>query len=482
MKKLILNALIIGVTVLNLASCSDDDSVTPTGGNNADINTFVWKGLNQWYYWQSNVPNLADNIKSTDTYKNLIQNNTPENLFKNLLYQRGTADRNSIIMSDYTVLENLFSGVSLSSGFEYGSVEIPGTNNLILLVIYVESNTSVALAGVKRGDIITAINNTDITRDNMSTLMSNTTLSLTMATMDGNNNFIYKGTVTVQNSERQENPVLLSKVFEKNGKKVGYLVYNGFITEFNDELNAVFADFKTQGINDLVLDLRYNGGGDVETSSYLGSMITGQYNGSVYSELRTNAKIGEVYTYPLTNQMKVYNSSGQIGTEAINQLNLNRLFVIGTGNTASASELVINGLRGLGVEVVLVGTKTYGKDVASITLYDSESFYKVNVNPDHKYAMQPIVAKNYNGKGESNYSNGFEPQVAAADFPNGLRDIYQLGDVNEPMLNAALQYIDPAFISAKRKTASKSVPFNMVLFSKDLKNPFNKDMVIHPLQ
>ncbi len=475
-KRIIVSILTIGV--LGITSCSSDDDSTPVGGSNDDINAFVWRGLNTWYFWQNNVPNLSDAI-SDDMYSNLISNNTPEDLFDKLLYQKDIVDRNSLIMSDYTELENLFSGVSVSSGFQYWIGRFSDTNNLFLFVIYVEPNTSAALAGVERGDIIITINDTDITEENISILLSNSTLDLDLGVVDANDGLVYKGSVTVQSIERQENPILLSKIFEKNGKKVGYLVYNGFIREFNDELNSVFAYFKAQNINELILDLRYNGGGDVETSTYLGSMITDQNNGKVYSELRTNEKIGEILTYTLTDNMNTYNSTNQIGTEPINQLNLSRLLVIGTENTASASELIINGLRGVDLEVVLIGETTYGKDVASITLYDSNDFSKNNVNPDHKYAMQPIVAKNYNGKGESNYSNGFQPQIAAIDFPNGLANVYQLGDIEEPMLKVALQYIDPTFVSKKsNKLASTlNIPFETVLFSKDL-NVLGKEMYI----
>ncbi len=482
MKKLIFSIITVGFIGLNLISCSSDDDSTPVGGENADINAFVWSGLNTWYYWQNDVPNLSNDI-STDTYQSLIMNNTPETLFDQLLYQKGMVDRNSIIMSDYTELENLFSGVSISAGFQYVVGEFSDTGNLFLLIIYVQEGTSADTSGLKRGDIIVKVNNSNITVENIRTVLSRSIIDLELGDLDETEKIITPSgqILTVQTSQAQENPILLSKIFETGGKKVGYLVYNGFIREFNDELNAVFGDFKTQGINELILDLRYNGGGSVETSTYLASMITNQYNNNLYSVLKTNEKIGLIDEYAFTDQLNTYDlgSDTPSGQQAINQLNLNRLIVIGTGYTASASELIINGLRGQEMEVVLIGSRTYGKDVASITLYDSSDFSKENVNQDHKYAMQPIVAKNYNAKGESNYSNGFEPQVEAEDFPEGLVNIKQLGDLEEPMLNTALKYIDPAFVaSVQSRKVFRKIPFKTIFFSKD-QNPFNKDMIMH---
>ena len=138
-------------------------------------------------------------------------------------------------------------------------------------------------------------------------------------------------------------------------------------------MNAAFAQFQADGVTDLVLDLRYNGGGSVETAIDLTSMITGQFNGEIITKQQWNPEIQAAFEAEepdaLIDRFDNTISDGSL----INSLNLSRLFVIGTGSTASASELTIIGLQPY-IDVQTVGTTTVGKFQASITLYDSDSF------------------------------------------------------------------------------------------------------------
>lgn len=479
MKKICCLFLLTGF--LGFISCaSDDSSDTPVGGKQSDINQFIWRGLNTYYYWQDEIDDLADDILNTNRYNDLINHNTPEDLFKHLLSPKDGDGRHpySVIKSDYTELENLFNGVLHSVGFQYFLI-----GNSALLVAYVTEGSESKTKGLKRGDIITKVNDTPITRGNVRSLLSQSTLTLELSkAVMGRLTPIR--TITVHTSQKQKNPIVLSKVFTQGSKKIGYLVYTDFFREYNDELNEVFDNFKSQEVNELILDLRYNGGGSVETSTYLASMITGQFNDKTYAELRYNSKLHQSIYFKFRDRMNIYELENDrpVRTENINHLNLKRLVVIGTGNTASSSELIINGLRGQDdFTVTLIGQQTHGKNVASVTLYDSPDFGKENVNPDHRYAMQPIVAKSYNAKGESDYSNGFSPNIDAEDITRAnLYNILQLGNPEEPMLKKALHFIEPSVYKAKRSNkilTKDKIPFKVLLFSKDL-NPFNKDMVI----
>src|SRR5690606_8418540 len=163
--------------------------------------------------------------------------------------------------------------------------------------------------------------------------------------------------------------VYMTKVIEEGSNKIGYLMYNGFTSPFDDELNQAIADLKSQGITDLVVDLRYNPGGSVTSSTYLASMITGQFNGSLYSRLRYN----EFWQDLFGNERLSYNFTNQIETqyanEGINSLNLTKVYFITSNRTASASELLINGLEPY-IDVIQIGNQTVGKNQASITLLD----------------------------------------------------------------------------------------------------------------
>jgi C-terminal processing protease CtpA/Prc len=128
----------------------------------------------------------------------------------------------------------------------------------------------------------------------------------------------------------------------------------------------------------------------------------------------------------------------KINTNAsINSLNLSKIYILTSKSTASASELVINGLKPY-ISVVQIGETTTGKNVGSITLYDSPNFTKKNVNPNHRYAMQPLVLKIVNKTGFGDYINGLVPDFKLEE---DISNFGILGDSNEPLLNMAINKI-----------------------------------------
>ncbi len=214
-------------------------------------------------------------------------------------------------------------------------------------------------------------------------------------------------------------------------------MYNGFFPNYESQLNDAFATLKSEGITDLVLDLRYNSGGSIATAARLASMITGQFTGQVFGKEQWNAKVEAYYqdNNPGT-LVNLFTNQIESGA-AINSLNLNRVFVLTTRATASASELVINGLEPY-IDVIQIGDRTIGKNVGSITLYDSPSFSKMGANPNHRYAMQPLVLKIVNKAGFGDYTNGLQPDEALQE---SLDNLGVLGDPQEPLLDAAITRI-----------------------------------------
>jgi carboxyl-terminal processing protease len=278
-----------------------------------------------------------------------------------------------------------------------------------------------------------------------------------------------------------ENPVFYSDIITNDaGTKIGYLVYNGFKYTFHEELNNVFGNFKSEGIQELVLDLRYNGGGSVLTSAYLASMIYGGASeNDVFAKLIYNAKHSdEGGYYPFFDTAYVYDKDGEYsGSDAnINRLNsLTRLYVITSGSTASASEMVINGLAPYLSEVIKIGTTTYGKNVGSITLYDSPDFKKTGANSAHTNAMQPIVFQIYNKFDESDYTQGFAPDYEVIERASQMKPF---GDLEEPLLKAALDLISG--VGSKTSLSRTQSLENLELFnSLDVKK-HSKEMYIIP--
>lgn len=464
MKKKLVLSLFSGWIILFIAcsdSFEDDDNLLgPRDISLEDpINDFVWKGLNSWYYWQADSENLDDSKddKLESYYEFLNQYDDNEQLMLELCYRHSrivgsinAVDRFSWFVEDYEVQQQAFQGIRTRFGFTSRIVEIdPSSGTSIILILLVEPNSPADAANIQRGDIINAINGTILTSDNVDEAykdFSNQSVTISFA-KEQNGVLVQLPDKTISRDLVVSNPVYLKKIFNDiDGKKVGYLVYNQFSRSFNDELNNVFGDFKAEAIDELILDLRFNGGGSVQTSSYLASMIYAQAEKGLFADLVFNKKhSNEDDGYNLSNSLRKYNANGDaLGQESINRLNsLDRLYVITSKGTASASELVINGLRPFMSSVKLVGTTTYGKNVGSITLYDSpKSDYtsESRANSSHKFAMQPIVFRTFNKNGESDYTQGFSPDIQI-DESNYWNVILPLGDPNEALLKAALNDI-----------------------------------------
>lgn len=437
MKNLKLLALLLAITT-TFTSCFEDldDNVITS----SDIKDFVWKGMNAVYLYKSEIPDLANNRFATnEEYSNYLADfESPEALFESLKYLPETVDRFSIITDNYINLQNQLQGISLSNGLEFNLYRISEGSNEVYGAITLVLNNSVANdLGLQRGQIFRAVDGTNLTISNYTELLSQETYTLNFADYDDNGTpDVVDDTVTLNgNSETltkvqyEENPIHIAQTITlEDNTKVGYLMYNQFNSNFNNALNNVFADFVSDGVSELVLDLRYNGGGSVQTAAYLGSMITGQFTGQVYSKA--------FYNENLSNNNRDYLFTNSIeGGGAINSLNLNKVYILTTNRrTASASELVINSLSPY-IDVVVIGENTVGKTQISITIYDSPNLGYEGRNSGHFYAMQPLVANSVNVNDELVPSDGLTPDIELREYPSTLG---VLGEINEPLLQAAL--------------------------------------------
>lgn len=449
---------------------------------------FVWNGLNHWYFWQSSVPDLADNRFSDEesfySYLNGFQNE--ETLFNNLLFSQvdGPGVGFSRFIDNYVEFEESRQGISRSFGFRFGLVRISqDSNNIFGYVQYVVPDSPADDAGLKRGDVFTRINSTALTTTNFSSLLNSESYVLTLA--DPDNDFLeIEQTETINAVILQENPIHAAKVIEADNIRVGYLVLNAFRFNFHEELNDVFRFFKDENIDELVLDMRYNSGGALITSAILAGMITGLDETNVFSKLIYNEKRSDRnVSFPIFDDVPVYNGNGQLtDVIAMNQLNLNRLYVLSGFRTASASETIINGLQPYLDEVILIGDDTRGKDEGSITVYDNPPNYsgRNGANPNHLRAMQPIVFKIFNVQ-DQDYPNGFSPSPnnRIIEYSSAfLGSMAELGDESEPLLAKALGLITgneqvarmPSDIWDERK---------MIMDSQDLV-PFSDDVYLLP--
>ena len=419
MRKIIPYILLLFFTI----SCKDKDDNISSRQYDFEIEDFIWEGLNTYYYWQNSISDLADNrFDSQKSYASFLSrfNANHDLLFESLLSEN---DRFSWIMSDYTALENQLRRVYKTSGMMIGLARIGESNDLFAYVRYVLPNSDAAAKNIERGDLFLSVNNEQLTIDNYRDLLSSDVelFSIQLAQISDQTVTPTGISVDLVKSEIQENPIKITKLIELNNTKIGYLMYNGFVADFDNELENTLAQFQTQGVNQLIVDLRYNRGGRTSSSIKLASMITGQFSGEVFAQTQHNDKLSS------------YNEDYLFEATAV-QLKMDRLYVISSSETASASELLINGLSPY-IDVILIGDNTTGKNVGSYSIYDWID-NEGNVNPRHTWAMQPITLKIANSEGFADFESGLQADYILQE---DIANLGTLGEIDEPLLEKTLE-------------------------------------------
>ena len=307
-----------------------------------------------------------------------------------------------------------------------------------------------AEAGIKRGFLFNKINGQSITEDNWPewyyTLLapsSASSIKLTNA-LDATESY------TITSKAMYLNPVIKCDVEEVDGKKLGYLVYDGFDASFDEELFDSIKSLKQESITDLILDLRYNGGGHVISANLIASCVAGApCQEQDFIQYRFNdTRMKTQYNNERPNDKFAYNKYGNLGISlAEGDLGLSRLYCLVGSGTASASELVINSLKGIDIEVILIGEQTTGKNVG---------MEPEDIDFDGAtYELAPITFQCYNAKGYGDYQAGFKPDYILDETnPESLERVYYVhrdyGRYDEPLYAKAYE-----LITGKKPTADE---------------------------
>jgi len=432
---------------LLLNACTPGEDVIGSDKNTRYVNTWMMNTLLDVYYWDNMLPKNSNKDLETEAYFNSIM----------YWYNPVTApdgDRFSWIEKDYTKLISSLNGVvSNEIGFDMSIYYKDNAHqDLIGQVNYVKKGTPAEASGIKRGMLFDKVNGTVLTLSNYSSLLTITTADVTLGFVEpvydtqGNvTNYLNLDAITLQTvSNYSENPVYMDTVFNRGSHKIGYFVYQFFAPDngsndnaYDLDMNDVFNRFKTAGITDMVLDLRYNSGGRTSSARLLASELVPDLSDTkLFVYYRYNPQITAQYT---AEEMKTYFTTKvldandkTIGTvNNVGNLIGGKLYILTGPYTASASEQIINGLKPF-LNVVLIGDTTYGKNVASSTFYDKTHTYK------NKWGLQPIIAKYFNSLGKSDFTAGFAPNFVVRD---GGLDMRPFGDPTEPLLNKALNDI-----------------------------------------
>ena len=413
--------IIFSITIFALTGCKkevippDDTAVTIE----EQARDALYSTMKSWYLWYDLMPNVT----VTD-YTN------PYDLLDAMRYK--ALDRWSFV-EDYDAFNAYYAGTFVGHGFRIGVDEAGKAR-----IVYIYANSPLFSEGVRRGWIVKTINNYDIASILIAgnTTAYNTALGASSTSVT--NTFVFikpdgtEKTISSTKASFTVNSVLLYDTLHLKSGITGHLVFESFIEPSEQELSTAFAYFKQANITDLILDLRYNGGGMLNIAQSLASYIVG------------NSKAGTPFVKMQYNAIQQSSNKTYNFKTTTSPMTLSKIVVITSRGTASASEVVINGLKP-SMPVVTIGDTTHGKPTGMDIWYYQDT-----------YVFAPVTFKNVNSANEGNFFDGFAPAKLVND------DItHDFNDKRELCLKEAIHYLETGLVSTKSAGIyKKSVQFS----------------------
>jgi hypothetical protein len=434
-----------------LYNCTKEDEIPV----DVEINDFVWKAMNAYYLYQDQIPDLSDRRFNNQPELNNFLRGFPaaNDLFTNLLFDRPNSDNKSVLIDDFNTITIPAPRTSITNGVEYGIIAEPGSaTNVLGFVQYILPNSDASSKSILRGDYFFGVNDTQLTRDNFRTLLEvDSDYTLNMAIFDGvkvEEDSIRTALDTIPRKVLLSKvgythpPISLAKNIVSGTHNIGYLFYNNdFSSNYINDLNDAFLQFKNQGVNQLILDLRFNvGGGSFVTNiNQISSMITGQFEDQTFLKERWNTKAQPWFELNQPDSLVTKFSNKINGTTAINGLGLTDVYLILNGSSSSI-ELLINSLRSY-INVHIINSRvTNGDNTGALTLYNSIDYDSIGKSSNHNVAVQPIVLEFLNNDDET-YVDGFAQEMTICNQEDIL-NLGVLGETSDPILNEVINLIN----------------------------------------
>lgn len=409
---------ILLIEVIILSSCSSDNpEQVYTEGTNEYTNEWMYQQMKKYYRWNDAMPDQGDLsvnskeyfarlLKSDDRFSYAMQPNLPETAPKNLRQKFGF----DISFMEY---ESKVYGVIL-----YTLYDSPAKNY-----------------GLVRGQLITSVDGVDLTLSNYDniykSMVSASQLNLKLISYSAQSGFYNPKEITMLQGLSFTQP-LLSQVITEGSTKIGYVAIPHFDVGMAKSFMQAFQELKNKEITQLVLDLRYNGGGDIASATALSIILAPNIkSGDLFIEFEGNKNGGIVKQ---SFQQALESNEKTITFDALKNVhpNIQKVYILCGKHTASASEIIINNLSPF-MDVITIGEKTIGKDVAGFAVEDDR------ISGKKGWVLYPSIYKLFNSRHEGGYSTGINPSINADELQNP--EVLALGNRSEILLNTAINNI-----------------------------------------
>ncbi len=426
MRKALLMLATAVLTALVTTACTSDDSNNRGGPNNCSNRgqkEFVLFAMQEWYLWNELLP---ENVNTRDF-------DSPEELLAYLITfspDDGTGNPIDVFsFIDSAAEEDAFFGAGEFEGFGF-TYRVVEAGDARLLRVY--GGSPADEAGLARGQRILELNGRTVAdiqaAEGLNAVFDTSPLSFTMRETDGS-----EFTVSIDSDTVTIDPIPQWDVIDAGGgRNVGYLELVTFISPADLEFDTVFEAFNAAGVNDVIIDLRYNSGGLVDTANLLGDYLGGDVaENLVFSKTRHNALRAAEF------------DSEEFFDRLANSMSLSRLVVIATNSTASASELITNSMAPH-VEVTIVGDDTRGKPVGQVGFVFCGK------------VLRPTAFQLLNADDFGDYFGGL-PVTPGCEAEDDLS--IPIGDAADPNMIAALGYLETGACPARAQApgAQKAV-------------------------